>query len=875
MRRWNDAPRSRATVLAAGLLVVMTVSAVTASLAGNVVAANPQTSPHHVVAVGGSHACVIYGTTSALRCWGDNTFGQLGVANVSTFTPNPKVPTGVSGVVDVATGTSHTCAALSTGAVKCWGTNSQGQLGRGNTFSDSSHPTPTAVQGLTGVKAVQVAAGSEHSCALLSNGTVRCWGADNAGQLGNNSLVAVGHAVAVAGITGAVAITVGTAHSCALLGDRTVTCWGRGIEGQLGRNAFTSSKVPVAVVGLSGVIAIAAGRNHTCAVLLTGAARCWGENKFGELGNNSKVNAKLPVVVAGITAATSLGAGFDHTCARLANGTARCWGDNADGEMGDNTHTVRATPAVVAGLSGVTAIAGGDGVTCAVLANGTARCWGYNAVGALGNGALITNRTSVLVAGLPSGVTRIDAGGSHTCAVVKGAVKCWGANASGQLGNGSTQYSATPVQVTGLLSGVTDVGTGSDTFNREFSCALLAVGKVKCWGDNSRLQLGVTAPKASNVPVFVTGIDGLTNATRATAITVGNEHACALMASHSVLCWGDNGSEELGGGVSLGASRSATPIRTSIVASQVAAGGDFTCAIVQNDAVECWGNNDFGQVDAGSMPLSTPTPTAIPEFDGTSLALSAIQLSVGFGHACAVASSGDVSCWGDSIDGQGGFSSTGGGIAEVSASWFHTCVRYVGSVGLQGGLRCIGQNFDGQLGRGDTVDSPDTLVDVLVVTTTSPVAQFGATEVAASVSHTCAVVAGRAKCWGANDVGQLGDGKTNSAVPQVVKSVVSARQPSATTTVPWAAAAPKVITGLHKAILTWTAPANGGKPITDYVVQYSKAGGAWTTFADGVHATTGATVTGLAHASFSFRVLAKNALGVGAPSTKSAAVLVP
>jgi hypothetical protein len=234
-----------------------------------------------------------------------------------------------------------------------------------------------------------------------------------------------------------------------------------------------------------------------------------------------------------------------------------------------------------------------------------------------------------------------------------------------------------------------------------------------------------------------------------------------------------------------------------------------------------------------------------------------------------------VSCWGDSIDGQGGFFSTGGGIAEVSASWFHTCVRYVGQVGLQGGLRCIGQNFDGQLGRGDTVDSPDTLVDVLVATTTVPVAQYGATEVAASVSHSCAVVAGRAKCWGANDVGQLGDGKTNSATAQLVKLAVGVRQPSATTTVPWAPSAPKVTAGLHKAVLTWTAPANGAKPIGDYVVQYSKNGVAWATFNDGVRATTGATVTGLAHTSYVFRVMAKNSLGVGAPSPKSVAVLIP
>jgi alpha-tubulin suppressor-like RCC1 family protein len=873
-----------AAVAAGGAMVVGTVSGV-----GSVSAVNASTSPHHVVAAGGDHTCVIYGTTAAVRCWGDNTFGQLGAATADFFSPNPKVPGGVTAVVDVAAGGAHTCAALSTGAVKCWGRTDFGQIGNNLPFNDLPHTTPAVVVGLTGVKAVQVAAGFEHSCALLSVGTIRCWGANAAGQLGNNSVVSVSHAVAVSGITGAVAVTAGAAHTCALIGNGTVRCWGRGVEGQLGNNAVTSAKVPVAVVGLSGVVAISAGGNHTCALLATGGVRCWGEGKFGALGNNALTNSKVPAVVAGLTTATAIAAGANHTCARLSTGVARCWGDNTYGQVGDNTHILRKVSSAVAGVTGVTALAGGGGGTCAVLTNATVRCWGHAQIGQLGNGVLVTNHTSVAVSGLSSGVTAIDAGGSHSCAVVSGGVKCWGDNGSGQLGNGTTQYSATPVQVTGLTSGVKDVGTGSDTFGREFSCALMIVGTVKCWGSNVQHQLGVAAPSLSKVPVDVVDITGTSPAFTAQKISVGNEHVCALMANFTVMCWGDNGSDELGDQSVSPPSSSATPLRVTLpggaLALDVAAGGDFTCAVTDAvgaaGAVQCWGNNDLGQVDPNTIPIGSAVPVPVIGFEGIpTVPTQASKVTAGFGHACARESSGDISCWGDDIDGQGLFASTTGHIIGLSASWFHTCVWYesvtVGNVTSDpGGVRCVGQNSDGQLGDGSQVDSPDALVDVVVTTPTVPASQFGATEVSTSVSHTCAVISGGAKCWGADDVGQLGDGKADSAVAKAVSLVAGARQPTATPTVPWAPAAPKVTPGIRSAVLTWTAPANGGKPITDYVVQFSTNGTTWATFNDGVRATTGATVTGLTSRKvYYFRVIAKNVQGAGAPGARSAAATI-
>ncbi len=875
--------------ITAALTVCGAATAATVADVTQASAVNASVSLHHVVAVGADHACVIYGTTAALRCWGDNTYGQLGAPTADFSSPNPKVPGGVGAVVDVAAGDAHTCAALSNGAVKCWGRSNLGQIGNNLAFSDTAHTTPVVVVGLAGVKAVQVAAGAEHSCALLSNGAARCWGANDKGQLGNNATVSVSHAVGVSGLTGAVAITAGAAHSCALLGNGTVRCWGRGTEGQLGNNNVVNAKVPVAVAGLTTVVAISAGGNHTCALLAAGGVRCWGEGKFGALGNNALTNAKVPVVVAGITAATSVAAGKDHTCARLSTGVARCWGANTFGQLGDNSHTLRKVSAAVAGVTGVTALAGGGGATCAVLATATVRCWGHAQLGQLGNGVPISTHTSVPVAGLSTGVTAIDAGGSHSCAVVNGGVRCWGTNGFGQLGNGTTQYSATPVQVTGLTAGVKDIGTGSDNFGREFSCALMLAGTVKCWGSNLRHQLGVLTPASSSVPVDVVDITGLSPAFTATKISVGDEHVCALMADASVMCWGDNGADELGDQSVSPPSSSATPLRVAFPggadALDVAAGGDFTCAVttaaLAAGAVQCWGNNDFGQVDPADIPVGSAVPVPVVGFEGTpSAPTEATAVTVGFGHACALETGGDISCWGDAIDGQGAFASATGGIIGVSASWFHTCVWYgsvtVGGVTSDpGGVRCVGQNLDGNLGTGDLVDSPDALVDVVVFTSTSPASQFGATEVSTSVAHTCAVISGGAKCWGADDRGQLGDGKADSAVAKVVALAAGARQPTATATVPWAPAAPKATAGIHKAVLTWTAPAKGGSAITDYVVQWSTNGTTWVTFNDGVHATTGATVTGLVgNKVHYFRVIARNAFGTGAAGARTAAVLV-
>jgi len=333
------------------------------------------------VSAGWAHTCAVLSDGTVL-CWGNNGSGELGTGGHGPGL----IPTAVEGMTDAAAvsagGGSHTCAVLSDGTAMCWGNNVYGQLGDGTNINSS---VPVAVSGMTG--AVALSAGGTHTCSLLSDGRAMCWGYNEHGELGNGSVpVSSFVPVVVSGLTDAVSLSAGWAHTCAVLSDGTARCWGNNVSYQLGDGTMVDREIPVAVSGLAGAVAVTAGRNHTCALLSDGTAMCWGANGAGELGDGTTTDRSVPAAVSGLSDAVAISTGIDDTCAVLSDETARCWGDNTKGQLGDGTNTSSPLPVAVSGLPGVASVSAGESHTCAVLSDGTAMCWGNNGSGQLGTG---------------------------------------------------------------------------------------------------------------------------------------------------------------------------------------------------------------------------------------------------------------------------------------------------------------------------------------------------------------------------------------------------------------------------------------------------------------------------------------------------------
>jgi len=368
-----------------------------------------------VAASGPAEAATSTGTSSAY-VWGNNSWGQLGTGAADNPAPatSPAAVHGLSQVTQVAAGSVHSLALRSDGTVWAWGENRDGVLGDGTT---ADRFVPVQVSGLTGI--VQIAASGSRSLALRSDGTVWAWGANTYGQLGDGTtayqrLIPV----KVAGLTGVTRIAAGGLHSLALLSDGTVRAWGYNDFGQLGDGTVTDRSAPVKVAGLTGVTQIAAGAWHSLAVRSDGTVWAWGYNPTGQLGDGTVTNRHTPVKVSGLTGATQVSAGGSHSLALRSDGTVRGWGANANGQLGVGT-TVNdpTTPVTVPGLTNIVQVSAGDLDGFALRSNGTVLAWGDNEGGALGDGTTTRRYKPITVPGVSS-VTQVSAGTFHTMAKV-------------------------------------------------------------------------------------------------------------------------------------------------------------------------------------------------------------------------------------------------------------------------------------------------------------------------------------------------------------------------------------------------------------------------------------------------------------------------
>ena len=642
------------------------------------------------------------------------------------------------------------------------------------------------VPGFARRAAAVIAAGPEHTCARLSDGTVKCWGRNDHGQLGQGDTVSRGFDVGTMGDdlppvdlgTGrtAIAIAAGIGHTCALLDDHTVKCWGNNLSGQLGQgDAADRGDSPgelgdaLAAINLGTgrtATAIATGGYHSCAILDDASVKCWGYDNFGELGlghfeitgdEAGEMGDNLPPVDLGTgRTAAAIATGLAHTCAVLDDGTAKCWGANGHGELGlgdtddrgNNDDMGDALPAIDLGTGRTAAaISAGIGHTCALLDDSSLKCWGSNNLGQLGQGDTEVRGDEPgemgdallpidLGGGLVSGVA---AGGNHTCALISvDDVKCWGRNNFGQLGQGSNLARGDDAGEMGIALAGADLGTGRS----------------------------------------------------ATAVSVGNDHSCALLDNLTMKCWGRNGWGQLGkthagntgdGAAEMGDFLPPIDVGTQDAVTAVATGSAHTCAILDVGAVKCWGDNASGKLGLGDTidrgDMAGQMGAVLPAVN-LGAGRTATAIAAGGNHTCAILDTGAVKCWGENGTGQLGQGDTadrGDGPGEmgddlapidlgagrtataIAAGAGHTC-----AVLDDGEIKCWGQNGSGQLAQGDTAtrgDGPGEMGDNLDPADLFP----DAVAIAAGQLHTCALFAsGEVFCWGQNVLGQLGQESTNN-----------------------------------------------------------------------------------------------------------------
>ena len=380
-----------------------------------------------------------------------------------------------------------------------------------------------------------------------------------------------------------------------------------------------------------------AGANmiHVCGVTSGGGVKCWGDGDGHAFvdGTTNDHPIAVQVIASGVAQVESA---RTFTCARMTDATVSCWGD------GSQFHSLSPTPVrlnstTTAAFGGVSEISVGSVHVCALLTTGGVKCWGNNAVGQIGDGTATgdagtdvrTYPTSVLdpdnhLAALTD-VIHISSGGANTCALKStGAVVCWGDNTAGQLGNNSTSVQNFPVHVSGIASGAQQISTG-----RQHSCAVLTLGELRCWGENTQDQLGSSANVGVNVPSPVQII-----ATGVKQVSAGSIHTCAVMdITGRAKCWGANLDYyrsvpigQLGNGL-LDGQYAETPVDVVLPGgsplagvSQISAGYDETCARLTTGRVKCWGDNEHGQlgnnrVTNSATPvdvLEAPTAMAVP-----------------------------------------------------------------------------------------------------------------------------------------------------------------------------------------------------------------------------------------------------------------------
>ncbi len=648
-------------------------------------------------------------------------------------------------------GYAHGCRILPGGAAECWGGNSFGELGTGDT---AEALTPQPVSG--GLAWSSIGGGSLSTCGLTVQEVPYCWGEVLPGGIPSPTLspVPLGGGVSLR------SLTVGAGHACGLDRGGQAYCWHGNAHGEVGVAPQTSwIPDPTPVATTLRFRQISAGNGVTCGLTRTGRAYCWGSNAWGMLGNGGTADESAPSPVATTNRFARISVGDGIVCAATFAGDAWCWGDGTLGGLGNGqfgTGAVRAPVAVVGGhrFANITV---GSVFACGLTGGGVAYCWGWNGDGALGAGDLTDRADPTPVSG-GLNFTTLHAGFDFVCGrTAGGGSACWGGNLNGRTGTGRTDVLVLPTPAVALPAFV------SITSGDEHSCGLTSGGTAYCWGGNGLSQLG---DGTTGAPRYAAA--AVTGGIQFTSLDAGGHGTCGLGTDSLAYCWGGNKYGQVGDGTTTDR-QVPTAVSGGLKFVLLRHGtGDHVCGITETYRLYCWGQNADGQLGDGTL-LTRTVPAPIADTQAFT------SVSLGYQHTCALTPAHQAYCWGKG-KAVGSGDSTGsptpvavaGGLSfsAISAGGFHSC-----GLDLSGAAFCWGSGGGGQLGGGD-------LGDAMTPTAISGAGLFVALR--SGLTATCGLdSSGAVSCWGLNRNGELGVGDQNFRnVPTAMSSSLALNQVS-------------------------------------------------------------------------------------------------
>ncbi|MBX3249919.1 MAG: hypothetical protein KF901_22265 [Myxococcales bacterium] len=653
----------------------------------------------------------------SIVCWGQTDASAMGHAGVfasigARLEPTPVQVAAVS-ATEVAMTDRHACARLDDSTLRCWGSNTRGQLGVG----DFEIHADVHIPPLTDV--VQVAVGSLHTCARTRRGDVYCWGSNELGELGLGDSDHRPSPVRLPSLDRVVELAASAGTTCARRYDGDLYCWGSAGIGTGG------SRTPVRLLQETRTVRVGGeldpfGDQVTICAELDVEWRCWGISQRGAAGTGTNV---APGVPTRVSVATDLRVVAPHTarsCGVLASGAVRCWGSGLDAGLGTNTPTNAVDGVDVLGIDDATDVTCGYNLCCAERPGGRT-CWGLNRSAGHGDGQVRNGFMPDLVPRLRT-ATGLTVGNTHACAIQGGTVLCWGQNGASRLGTGDTIERYEPESI-----GLSAVQVATDNTR---TCARTAAGAVSCWSTGFAGDAGETS--TPSIPVFV---DASAMGAVST-IAVGSSFTCALDLDGAAWCWGSGVSGTCGNGTST----CRTPVRVQgdRTYDEIGAGDGHVCARA-GGSVWCWGSASSGRLGDGSTSGSSSAPVAVMNVS------DAVELAVGHQTTCVRRVGGSVRCWGLGTNGETGDGGTTNQAVPVDVVGLTDVTKLVCDEGCfaysaSGGWLAWGRNSNGWMGE----PVGRQLVPVE--------AAFGIdfTDIALGPDSACGVEDGGAvRCWGA------------------------------------------------------------------------------------------------------------------------------